>query len=282
VIQGFAGQNPQTAWLIDYPLLERIHYLLVAGFDVNGNVVHQLITRLSMDFLRMEGEANFIAMLPKSERQALQRSWYEGAEDNVQEYFDGLLNSLVVDSAIPYKTQDHKQELLAMLATITNARRYPVDQADYPDANIQALIKLNGSVGKQLSFLPQTAFVEVVGNSTSYWFSLIHHDAHQNKTHVITDNDVRVPEKDSLTILPSIAAAYPNAIYRVKADALPDFARAIMSLSSEADYQAFMDSFGIRRTNPQFWALSDELHRFYKQSAGLEYGLLDYNRLENR
>ena len=32
VVKGLVGQAPQTAWLIDYPILERIHYLLVAGF----------------------------------------------------------------------------------------------------------------------------------------------------------------------------------------------------------------------------------------------------------
>ncbi|MCK5360658.1 MAG: fatty acid cis/trans isomerase, partial [Gammaproteobacteria bacterium] len=50
---GFTGDYPDTAWVIDYPLLERIHYLLVAGFNVFGNLKHQLNTRLYMDFLRM-------------------------------------------------------------------------------------------------------------------------------------------------------------------------------------------------------------------------------------
>ena len=34
VLKGWVGQEPKTAWLIDYPLLERIHYLLVAEYDV--------------------------------------------------------------------------------------------------------------------------------------------------------------------------------------------------------------------------------------------------------
>ena len=53
---GFIGDYPETAWVIDYSVLERIHYLLVAGFDVYGNLGHQLNTRLYMDFLRTEGE----------------------------------------------------------------------------------------------------------------------------------------------------------------------------------------------------------------------------------
>jgi hypothetical protein len=52
---GLLGDQPETAWVIDYPTLERIHYLLVAGFNVFCNFGHQLDTRLYMDFLRMEG-----------------------------------------------------------------------------------------------------------------------------------------------------------------------------------------------------------------------------------
>src|SRR5690606_12932578 len=58
--RGLVGPDPKTAWVINYPLLERIHYLLVAGFDVYGNVSHQLLSRLYMDFLRIEGEMSFV------------------------------------------------------------------------------------------------------------------------------------------------------------------------------------------------------------------------------
>ena len=46
VIQGWKGGWPKTAWVMDYPIFERIYYDLVAGFDVFGNVAHQAATRL--------------------------------------------------------------------------------------------------------------------------------------------------------------------------------------------------------------------------------------------
>ena len=46
-------------WIIDFPLLERIYYSLVAGFDIFGNTAHQLLVRTHMDRLRIEGESNF-------------------------------------------------------------------------------------------------------------------------------------------------------------------------------------------------------------------------------
>ena len=75
VEKGLLGQPPKTAWVIGYTLLERIHYLLVAGYDVWGNVGHQLVTRLYMDFLRMEGESNFLLLLPEPARSRERKFW---------------------------------------------------------------------------------------------------------------------------------------------------------------------------------------------------------------
>ncbi len=68
VVKGLVGDPPKTAWVIGYPLFERIYYLLVAGYDVYGNAGHQLNSRLYMDFLRMEGEFNFLVLLPEKAR----------------------------------------------------------------------------------------------------------------------------------------------------------------------------------------------------------------------
>lgn len=43
-----------------------------------------------------------------------------------------------------------------------------------------------------------------------------------------------------------------------------------------------MDHFGVRRTSPDFWTLSDDVNRDYARRAPIEAGWLDYNRLENR
>jgi len=87
VNKGLIGQIPKTAWLIDYPLLERIHYLLVAGYDVYGNISHQLLSRIYMDFLRMEGESLFLLLLPQQARKETRQYWYRDADDRIEEFF---------------------------------------------------------------------------------------------------------------------------------------------------------------------------------------------------
>ncbi|WGO98213.1 fatty acid cis/trans isomerase [Saccharophagus degradans] len=78
VLQGWQGSKPRTAWVLDYPLFERTYYELVAGFDVFGNVSHQLQTRLYFDLIRHGGETNFLAYMPKGSREAIFNHWYQG------------------------------------------------------------------------------------------------------------------------------------------------------------------------------------------------------------
>ncbi len=111
VMQGLVGDYPETAWIIDYPMFERIHYLLAAGFDVYGNVGHQLNTRLYMDFLRMEGENHFLALLPVSHRKEIRDSWYQGMRASLESQFKGPMDWLNVESVIGYHSDDPQTEL---------------------------------------------------------------------------------------------------------------------------------------------------------------------------
>jgi hypothetical protein len=57
----------------------------VAGFDVFGNLSHQVNVRRYMDLLRVEGDLNFIELLPQADRLPIIYSWYLGdrAAENV-------------------------------------------------------------------------------------------------------------------------------------------------------------------------------------------------------
>jgi hypothetical protein len=76
VSRGLLGEEPRTMWVIDYAQFERIYYSLVAGYDVFGNVSHQTNIRRYMDFLRIEGEINFMRYMPKKSRFKMLESWY--------------------------------------------------------------------------------------------------------------------------------------------------------------------------------------------------------------
>lgn len=95
VVKGFVGATSKTAFVLDYALFERLVYVLVTGFDVFGDVSHQLHTRLYMSYIRMEAEENFLSFMPASVRQPMRKSWYVPA-DGITEKIGNAVNALLM------------------------------------------------------------------------------------------------------------------------------------------------------------------------------------------
>jgi len=96
------------------------------------------------------------------------------------------------------------------------------------------------------------------------------------------ENKYRVPAEDTLSVVTGFLGSYPNALWAVDKSDLRQFVSDLSSLQDEDNYERFMDAYGIRRSNPGFWQQSDAIHSAYKTEAPIEYGLFDFNRLENR
>ncbi len=285
VVRGLVGDAPKTAWVIDYPLFERIYYLLVAGYDVYGDAVHQLDSRLYMDFLRMEGEFNFLALLPPAVRRETAADWYRDAPEVVADYIDGRNAHFDRPSDIDYRSSDPKLELFALLRKRLEAVTGPrFDLATVPDAGLRRELQALASVqGASLSLLPEVLFLRVDGaGAASQYFSVLRNTAHKNVAHMFREKAELLPARNTLTVVPGFVGAYPNAIFSVAAGELAAFTTAVAALASEDDYRRLADRFAIRRTNPQFWAASDRMIDAYRESAPGEAGLFDYSRLENR
>ena|SRR5438876_562431 len=60
---------------------------------------HQLMTRMYMDFLRMEAEMNFLGFLPQEQRIAEISQWYRGADRSVHAYLDAYYEQGVLSSS---------------------------------------------------------------------------------------------------------------------------------------------------------------------------------------
>jgi Fatty acid cis/trans isomerase (CTI) len=285
VVQGLIGAPPKTAWVINYPLFERIFYLLVAGYDVYGNVGHQLNSRLYMDFMRMEGEFNFLVFLPQAVRESTALYWYRGATGEAREYVYGKNAYLDAESSVRYRSGDPQRELYELLrqhlAPALDAR---FDLAGVPDGRLRAELQSLAAVkGASLSWLPEMSVLRIDDAAGGpRYFTLLRNTAHANVAHLAREKSELLPDENTLTVVPGFIGAYPNAIYRVAADDLPALRDAIAGMASEGDYRKLADRFALRRTNSQFWAGSDALHEAYGAWAPLEAGLFDYNRFQNR
>lgn len=278
VVKGLVGQVPKTAWVIGYSLLERIHYLLVAGFDVYGNVAHQLETRRYMDFLRMEGEYNFLIFMPQDKRVELRNFWYREASTDVKEYVLGPKAYIEEDSEVQYSTDDPMQEFFTRLAPSLPG----AEAARYQPAD-PGFDSLQGLSGRSFSLMPEVAFVHVSDASGADGvYSIIHNNAYLNNAQLFGEERRRLPVEDYLTVVRGFIGSYPNIFFQVPASELADFVAAIETMQNEADYAQLVSRFGVRRTAPGFWELSDTLHDNYRQRQPVEAGLFDLNRYENR
>jgi len=292
VLKGWVGGTPKTAWVVGYSLLERIHYLLVAGFDVYGNLGHQVMTRMYMDFLRMEGESSFVAFLPEdvAERELL--SWYRGSEKSVGEYVNVIRSIGHRDSDIVFSTDDPKQELYAAI----RHRLGPVVAGSDPIAGevdrgvdsprMSGLRRLATLRGRSLEHLPEQSILQVIGSAASgeetAVYTLLLNRAHTNVSSLFGEAERLRPDEYTVSVVPGIVGSYPNAFLRIRDHQLQAFAGSVEQLASEADYAALLDTYGVRRTSEGFWAFSDWLFGWYVENAPVEAGRLDYNRFENR
>ncbi|MEZ5573966.1 MAG: fatty acid cis/trans isomerase [Halioglobus sp.] len=279
VVKGFVGQQPKTAWIIDYSLLERIHYLLVAGFDVFGNVAHQLETRLYMDFLRMEGEQNFLYFLPPQERIVLRDFWYRGAEKDAAQFV--MADAIAYDRTndIQYTTDDPKAELLTMLQQRLPGAFAPRYQP--ADPRFERLQTLEGA---PFSLLPEVSFVQVVSseNADQKFYTLVHNDGYQNNAQVFKETQRRIPQEDYVTVVKGFIGSYPNVFFQVPESELQEFTTRIESMRNEDDYAELVSTYGVRRNQATFWPMSDRIHQNYRNHFPREAGLFDLNRYENR
>lgn len=297
VVKGFVGEIPTTAWVLDYPLFERIYYDLVANFDVFGNVGHQVSTRLYMDHLRMQAENLFLAFVPVYRREDIRASWYVGAERD-RSYQVNSLRSNHHATQIRFKTPDVKTELIEMILERNPAVSGPPDllnrcvdpPCDFVDASSveriadRALQRISGATGAWVVELPETSYLRVrSGNNaeTDASYTLVHNRAHTNVAAMFGEDKRLIPEEDTLTVVRGYLGSYPNFLFEAEAADIRDFTRALTSVKNETDFEKFVERWGIRRTSPRFWNAVDWIHQDARRRNPIEAGLFDFGRYKN-
>ena len=283
VVKGFVGRAPKTAWVVGYPLLERIHYLLVAGFDVFGNVGHQVTTRLYMDFLRMEGEADFLMFLPPPQRKELVDAWYRGVTGSAKETLATELEGFPGVPKIGYRSSEPKKELFALIeAHLGRVLAHGFDLDRVEDASLRSTLERLAHIrGRAATLLPETSFLTVTEpGGARHQFTILRDSAHTNVAHIFQEDKRRVSDEDELTVVSGFLGAYPNAFFEIARRDLEAFVDAAVASSDEEGYAALRRRFGVLRSSDHFWVYSDEINAAHRLRDPLVNGLFDYNRLE--
>ncbi|NOX08713.1 MAG: fatty acid cis/trans isomerase [Gammaproteobacteria bacterium] len=300
VAYGLVGDDPETAWIIDYPMFERIHYLLVAGFNVFGNLSHLISTRIYMDFLRMEGEDYFLAFLPVHHRKEIRDSWYAGQRNSIETLFSAPQEWLNTESVVGYQTENPQKELyqyirnrvsrIAPLAKSMNDCgrincKKPSSITSTKDAD-RAMKKIARLQGERLHAFPDVAFIRVTTDNPEdhFAYTLIRNKAYKNVTSFLADEHQRDRadiKKDTITVTKWLEGSYPNFFFSVALSEIEEFTIRCASIKTPADYEKFVSRYGVRRSDPDFWKFADWFQDEYRQNKPVLSGLFDLNRYNN-
>ncbi|MEM9108225.1 MAG: fatty acid cis/trans isomerase, partial [Pseudomonadota bacterium] len=289
VVTGFVGAVPETAWVIDFPLLERIYYDLVAGFDVFGNVEHQLTTRLYMDGLRREGEAIFLSFLPPETREPLHAQWYRGPIASLVNRIKEQPVDTTTPTGIPYDSGNPKSEFLtevlrrgpALWPLTDPINRCTGDECAPTDSAAGQLRDLSDQTGAWVKFLPDLAVLLVRDGPAVEIFSLVHDKAHSNVAFLFREAARREPDEDRLTIIEGQFGSYPNFYFSVDRSELSAFVADLKQVHDQAGYMDFVRRYGVRRSSPLFWQTIDQVQAAMDRQDAIQTGLLDINRYKD-
>ncbi|MBP6715146.1 MAG: fatty acid cis/trans isomerase [Aliarcobacter sp.] len=297
VHKGAYGDTPKTLWVIDYPLLERIYYSLVAGFDVFGNTAHQLLVRTHMDRLRIEGESNFLEYLPRSSRVNYFNSWYEG-------WLAQYLSVYVPTSSnvnIKYTSTEYKKEFVDKIFQYANVKKDPINFIDsnytaspikdtYNDKKdieetLKTLTLPNSSeiIKKFTDSKSNLAYIRIQMNSgENLIYTLVINRWHKNVA-LLFNEDARLDStKDRINFVKGFIGSYPNVFVNVKQDDLSEFFSLLQNYKDIPSDNIKVQKFAVNRANPDFWEVFDWFDKEFKKQDPLNYGLFDLNRYISR
>jgi hypothetical protein len=296
VHKGVLGNLPKTLWVIDYPLLERIYYALVAGFDVYGNAGHQLAVRHYMDALRVEGESNFLDFLPPEKRQEIMQSWYTGIDLKTMNYYPSTL-----PSKIPFATGEPKREFMEHLVKkhllpATEIMFDPINYLSAGDAYPGMPEKYETREDYLRAFTalsrPGTPFVSLMNEHNANLAyvrirmkkgkdiagSIVINRWHDNVAFLLGEDARLNPAKDSADFIPGLIGSYPNYFVDVREEDLPDFFDLLANFKKSPKDMDRLAKYAINRADARLWDTYDWFQQRFYEDEPIEGGLFDLNR----
>ncbi|MEA1982396.1 MAG: fatty acid cis/trans isomerase, partial [Campylobacterota bacterium] len=298
VHKGVLGSEPRTMWVIDFAQLERIYYTLVAGYDVFGNIAHQTKIRRYMDFLRLEGELNFIEFMPKTVRYPMLESWYIG-DGEIEATKD--LAILSKENLMNYLTENPKNEFITRLIDkhilkstkigfdYMNYKKPGEDKPqmpkefhsykDYQQAARSITMAGSGFITYMTDKYANNIFLRIKLQDGSYKTSyLIINRWHDNVSSLFNGDEVLDSSKDTMDILNISAGSYPNVFVDVDIENLEDFLDLMKNMKGQESDFVRLKKYFISRSNPKFWEIFDWFGAHEYRVDPLNAGLLDLNR----
>lgn len=307
---GNLGPPPKTTFVMDYSLVERLYYALVSGFDVFGDVEHQLGTRFYMGYLRMESEELFLSFLPSESREPLRNSWYVPgggiseritdvlfSSDYLQKYYPqlGLENptGIVFHSTDPYQNKIEMYNLLNRYLEGAGAQvQDPLNPAmpektiriqpvrsvqDFEREFARLTVRPNKEAG-YVNFFPDHSHILLRDGKKHYLYTLIRNKTHANVLWMDSESERRTPGDDHLVLYRGLTGSYPNLFFDVDLDRATGFVQQIQRISSPVEFDRLRTIFGRQSNDFRFWDTYDSIMEVASEIMPVQYGVIDLSR----
>ena len=249
----------------------------------------------------MEAEELFLAFMPPSQRAKLRNAWYRGGPftDIKLRYVFPLVNTSVPTGVVYRNEANAKGEFVERLLN----ERLPLQVRGQLDTLNWKALQLSQGPGTVFEltapeqalrriasikaadttpfarFLPDLAVTLMRGkDGRARIYSMVHNREHANVSWILGKSERFAPQEDSLTVRADVLGAYPNMFFVVPEDKIDLFASAILSLKSADDYERLVDSFGMRRSNDNFWSIFDTINSIHIANNPVQSGALDLTR----
>lgn len=294
VHKGALGDLPRTLWVVDYPLLERIYYSLVAGFDVFSGSTQKILIREYMNRLRIEGESNFLEFLPAKTRKETFDSWYLGTRSKLATTY----HTTTLETGIQFETKNYKEEFTLMAMNKFGIKKDKINYSKEVSLSSEVLheIDTKEEIEQAFSYLSQSIIPSYIiafdlkyinlahirirmNNKEDLMYSMVVNRWHDNVSFIFGEDKRLNVEKDRLNFVEGFVGSYPNIYLDIKQDEIPEFFEMLSNHSKEKEkYFKEIKKFSINRSDPQFWSIYDWFQNSYYKSDKLNAGLFDLNR----
>jgi len=306
VLKGPRGDASHSAYVLDYALFERLVYNLVVGFDVYGNLTHQLHTRVYMGMIRMEGESNFLEFFPQELREPIKKDWYSPTflaaiekkliDRKIRTQLASKINldknlspaqaraqmyQHILSERLPFMVQRYADPLNWKALTF-DPSLWQRPSLNYVEQSLTLLSVPNASQANAwVRRMPDTALVVIKsGDSVRQVYTMVKNKMFRSEGSLLFEGKQRKPENDEMMVLPGLATSYPNYFFIVEEKDVPNFVASLTSSVDKAGMDRTLTQWGLQRTSSSFWLESDKVQSFLKARMGLEGGVIDYTHYD--
>lgn len=292
------GDYPRNGQFHDLPILELQYYSGTANYDQFAAAYKWLVNREQNGMARIASELNLLRMIPRKDRVATFRSWYQSPLSDIAR---AKLNLPEIDpeetaeTAIEYTTDDPMKEFWKKVVEYMGDRvksKDPINRADapVPTEPVAAAMRRITDASKQAgpawrkfkALIPEVSFLRIERKGQDPLVYTMTRDRwYANKAFISTILQKEDPSKTQVSILEGVLASYPRFVFSIPESEVGAFADTLIAAENEEALRKAVERWGIRRSSPNFWGVLESIKDYVRRKDPTYAGVFDVSMYLN-